>query len=119
MNRRDFLRETREHAASRGVAVSGTSVGNTFTLPKGERRDAQIADVKRWIDRAAIMGAPHIRVFARSLQKGSDDAQATRLCIEAMEECCEYAGRHRIVLGIENHGGIGGAGVPEQILRSP
>ncbi|MFA7002688.1 MAG: sugar phosphate isomerase/epimerase, partial [Verrucomicrobiia bacterium] len=51
----DYLRRVRDHAAKRGVAVSGTSVGNTFTLPKGEKRDQQIADVQKWIDRAAVM----------------------------------------------------------------
>ncbi|MBI5397575.1 MAG: TIM barrel protein [Verrucomicrobia bacterium] len=102
----DYLRRVKERAAKRGVAVSGTSVGNTFTLPKGEKRDQQIADVKKWVDRAAVMGAPHIRVFAGSAQKGGTAAEATRLCIEAMEECCDYAGKKQIYLGIENHGGI-------------
>ena len=27
-------------------------------------------------------------------------------CIEAMEECCEYAGAKGIFLGLENHGGL-------------
>jgi sugar phosphate isomerase/epimerase len=31
-----------------------------------------------------------------------------------MEECCDYAGRHGVVLGIENHGGI--VAKPEQLL---
>ena len=37
------------HAFLRGVAISGTSVGNNFALPK-EPLDQQIADVKKWID---------------------------------------------------------------------
>ncbi|MCX6901496.1 MAG: sugar phosphate isomerase/epimerase [Verrucomicrobia bacterium] len=111
----DYLRRVRDHAAKRGVAVSGASVGNTFTLPKGEKRDQQIADVKKWIDRAAVMGAPHIRVFAGSVQKGGNAAEATRLCIEAMEECCDYAGKKQIYLGIENHGGI--VAEPESLLE--
>lgn len=101
----DFLLKLKRHAFLRGVEISGTAVGNTFTLPKGPKRDQQIASVKQWIDRAQLMGAPHIRVFAGGTEGNSKD-QAKKLCIEALEECAEYAGQKGIVLGIENHGGI-------------
>ena len=101
----EFLLELKRHAFMRGIDVSGTAVGNTFTLEKGEKRDQEIAGVKTWIDRAQILGAPHIRVFAGSAN-GLSRADAKRLCIAALEECCEYAGRKGIFLGLENHGGI-------------
>ena len=97
--------KVRRHAFLRGVAISGTSVGNNFALPAGEARDQQIADVKKWIGYAATMGAPHIRIFA-GVAKGIADAEARRMCISAIEECCEEAGKHGIFLGLENHGGI-------------
>lgn len=108
------LLEVRRYAFLRGVAVSGTSVGNDFTRPPGPERDKQIADVKLWIDRAAVLGAPHIRVFAGS-GKGVDPAEAKKLCISALEECCEYAGKRGIFLGLENHGGI--VAEPEALLE--
>ena len=101
----DYLLKVRRHAYLRGVTVSGTAVGNNFAHPKGETRDKEIAGVKAWIDRAALLGAPHIRVFAGSA-KGIADAEARTMCIDALEECCEYAGKHGIFLGLENHGGI-------------
>lgn len=118
----DYLRQVRRHAFLRGVQISGTSVGNNFALPAGPERDRQIADVKLWIDRAAIMGAPHIRVFAGAA-KGIPDADARRMCISALEECCEYAGTKGIFLGLENHGGIvaGADGLLEIVraMKSP
>jgi sugar phosphate isomerase/epimerase len=102
----DVLQRLRRHAFLRGVAISGTAVGNNFAHPKGETRDKEIATVKEWIDRAALMGAPHIRIFAGSAPKGFNEADARKLCIEAMEECCAYAGQKGIFLGLENHGGI-------------
>jgi sugar phosphate isomerase/epimerase len=96
----------RRHAHIRGVSISGTSVGNTFTHPPGADRDKQVADVKAWIDKAAILGAPHIRVFAGSVQKGGTQEQAIKDCIAQLEECAEYAGKRGIFLGIENHHGI-------------
>jgi len=101
----EYLLKVRRHAFLRGVAISGTSVGNNFALPAGPARDKEIADVKKWIDYAAILGAPHIRIFAGAA-KGLTDADARALCISAIEECCAYAGAKGIFLGLENHGGI-------------
>ena len=95
----------KRHAFLRGIAVSGTAVGNVFTLPKGEKRDTQIDYVKKWIDKATHMGAPHVRVFAGSAH-GLTLKQAKALCIEALEEVGEYAGKRGVFLGVENHGGI-------------
>lgn len=100
-----YLLGVRRHAFLRGVSVSGTAVGNTFTLPPGERRDREIALVKRWIDFAQTLGAPHIRVFAGNLE-GQSLEVARRNCIAALEECGEAAAKAGIFLGIENHGGI-------------
>jgi len=101
-----YLIRLRRHAFLRGVAVSGTAVGNTFTLAEADKRDAELANVRKWVDRAAVLGAPHIRVFAGNLQKGSTAAEAKALAISALEECGDYAGRKGVFLGLENHGGI-------------
>jgi sugar phosphate isomerase/epimerase len=101
----DYFRQVRRHAFLRGVSISGTAVGNTFTLPEGPKRDQEIAHVKEWIAKAAILGAPHIRVFAGDA-KGRPLAEAQRDCIAALEDCGAEAARHGIFLGIENHGGI-------------
>ena len=100
-----FLLQLRRHAFLRGVEISGTAVGNSFTSPQAERRQQEVELVKRWVDQAAVMGAPHIRVFAGNAGSLSL-AEAQRLCIEALEECAAYAGNKGIFLGIENHGGI-------------
>ena len=102
----DLLIRIKQHAFLRGIAISGTAVGNTFTVPSGPKRDQEIANVKRWVDHAAVMGATHIRIFAGAAPAGMTREQASQLCISAIEECCDYAGRQGIFLGLENHGGI-------------
>lgn len=102
----DYLLKLKRRAYLRGIPISGSAIGNNFALPKGEKRDKQIHDTKEWIDRCAILGAPHIRVFAGPTQKDVDMESSKKLCIEAMEECCDYAGTKGIFLGLENHGGI-------------
>ncbi len=101
----DYLAQVRRHAHLRGISVSGTAVGNDFGHPPGAERDRQIASVRGWIAKAAVLGAPHIRVFAGTAH-GRPLAEAKRDCIAALEECAEVAGRSGIFLGIENHGGI-------------
>ncbi len=102
----EYLIKIRRHCFLRGVEVSGTACGNNFALPKGEKLTEQINSVKKWIDHAAVMGAPHIRVFAGSAAKGLTDSEARKMCITSLEEVCDYAGTKGIFLGLENHGGI-------------
>lgn len=109
----DYMLKIRRHAFLRGVEVSGSSVGNNFTTPDPGVMRQEIAMVKRWIDLCAIMGAPHIRVFAGDAAGGSE-ADARRRCVPALEECCAYAGSKGIFLGLENHHGI--VAEPEGVL---
>jgi sugar phosphate isomerase/epimerase len=101
-----YLQRLRRRAFLAGLSVSGTAIGNTFTHPAGPDRDREIAYTKLWIDRAADMGAPTIRIFAGDVQKGTTETQARQWCIDAIRECCEYAGRKGVILALENHGGI-------------
>ena len=102
----EFLLQLKRHAFRRGVPFSGTSVGNTFTHPPGPKRDAEIKLVKEWVDHAAVLGAPHLRVFAGEVQRGTTKDEAKKHCIAALEECGDYAGKKGVTLGVENHGGI-------------
>ncbi len=101
----EFLARLKRHAFLRGVAISGSAVGNNFALPKGEKLNQEIAALKKWIDRAAALGAPHIRVFAGA-PKEISETEARANCVSTLEECAEYAGSKGIFLGLENHGGI-------------
>jgi sugar phosphate isomerase/epimerase len=99
------LIKLRRHAFLRGIAISGTAIGNDFTQPPGEKLNEQIKLAKMWVDRAAVLGAPHIRIFAGA-GKGMSKEEAKKMCIGAIEECADYAGTKGIFLGLENHGGI-------------
>jgi sugar phosphate isomerase/epimerase len=101
-----YLQALRRRAFLLGLTVSGTAIGNTFTHPPGEKRDEQMAYTKRWIDRAALMGAPTIRIFAGDVQKGTTEAQAREWCVAAIREACAYAASRGVILALENHGGI-------------
>jgi sugar phosphate isomerase/epimerase len=101
-----FLRDTKAYAFRLGLDVSGTAVGNDFCHPHGKRRDQEIASVKRWIEYADMMDAPVIRIFSGGAKMGQTVDEARQLAIEAIEECCDYAGKYGVFLALENHGGI-------------
>lgn len=114
-----YLAECRHLAHTTGVEICGTAVGNNFSWPKGApERAEQMAYVKDWIDKAALMGAPHIRVFAGNHPKGVSEEDAERNASEALEEAGEYAGGKGIFLGIENHDSIGTADRLLRIVRN-
>ncbi|MFO0906340.1 MAG: sugar phosphate isomerase/epimerase family protein [Pirellulales bacterium] len=100
-----YLRSLKKLCFELGLDVSGTAVGNDFGHPPGEKRDEQIALVKRWVDYAEILGAPVIRVFAGHAKPGSSPEESHKLMVSGLEECCDYAGQHGVILALENHGG--------------
>jgi sugar phosphate isomerase/epimerase len=110
----EYCRSLRRHAFLQGLAISGTAVRNTFTYPPGAQLDKEIDHVKRWIDLAAELHAPSIRIFAGNLQKGTSEADARRWCVDAIHRACEHAATRGVFLALENHGGI--VTTPEQML---
>lgn len=101
----EYLHDLKAHAFRQGLTISGTAIGNDFGFPPGPERDQQLADTKAWIERAAHLGAPVIRVFAGHQKKNSTPEQTHRLMVEGLQEACELAGKHGVFLALENHGG--------------
>jgi len=101
----EYLRHVKQLCFRLGLDVSGTAVGNDFCHPAGAERDREIAHVKKWVDYAEILGAPVIRIFSGH-PHGTSEAEAHKLAVAAIEECCQYAGEHGVYLALENHGGL-------------
>ncbi|MCG3199236.1 MAG: hypothetical protein GHCLOJNM_03746 [bacterium] len=102
----EYLLALKRRAFLHGLDISGTAIGNVFTHPRGPAREAELAKARQWIDYAALLTAPSIRVFAGKIQEGSTLEEARKNCIECLEEACDYAGSKGVFLALENHGGI-------------
>lgn len=110
----NYLMALKQQTFRLGLDVSGTAIGNDFCLPAGAARDAQIASCKQWIDHAAILGAPAIRIFAGRIPKGGAESEALDQCVAGIDECLAYAATKGVFLALENHGGI--TATPAQLL---
>jgi sugar phosphate isomerase/epimerase len=111
----DYLNRLKLHAFTLGLDISGTAVGNNFCLPPGPERDQQIASVNRWIDCAAELSAPVIRIFAGNVPRGASEEQAVAWAIDGIKAVLPRAADKGIVLALENHLGI--TSTPEQVLK--
>lgn len=101
-----YFRELKRHAHFRGVTISGTAIGNDFSMGPGEALKAQIEETKEWIKKAAQLGAPHLRVFAGTAKGFAKAPENIDHSIAALAECAAFAGDHGIVIGVENHGNL-------------
>ena len=110
-----YLHRLKQHAFTLGLDISGTSVRNDFCLPPGPKRDETMATVRTWVDHAAELDAPVIRIFAGTVPKGEEEGPAVARAIEGIRASLPYAIERGVTLAVENHGGI--TATPEQLLR--
>lgn len=99
------LLKIKRYAFLSGVSICGTAIGNRFDELKGDALEQDIRNAERWIDRTALLGAGHIRLFAgkaRTLAEPERFAQS----VAATRRCAQYAAKRGVMIGIENHGGI-------------
>ena len=111
----EYLLSLRQRTHRLGLDISGTAIGNDFCLPDGAAREQQLADCRDWIDYAAIMGAPVIRIFAGRVPKGDTEELAIERCVAGINQSLKYAASKGVFLALENHGGI--TATPQQMLR--
>ena len=94
----------KKHAFRLGLDISGTGVRNDFAQPDLARREADITLVKRWIEVAAKLGAPVLRVFAgRDVPAGHTEREAQDWVVESLEVCIEHARRFGVMIVLQNH----------------
>jgi sugar phosphate isomerase/epimerase len=101
-----YLASLKERSFRLGLDISGTAIGNDFCVSGAEEIEAQLASTRQWIDHAAQLGAPVIRIFAGNVPRGDTEQAARERCVAAIEKSLEYAAGRGVALAVENHGGI-------------
>jgi sugar phosphate isomerase/epimerase len=108
-----YVNRMKRYTHDRGIVISGTGVRNDFATADKAVRAAGVQLTKQWIEVAARLGAPVIRVFAGP-QKPYDDWQtaagnARREDVEswmadALRQCAEQGGKFGVIVAVQNHG---------------
>jgi sugar phosphate isomerase/epimerase len=101
-----FLVPLRGLAYRNGVEIYSISVRTNMCQPTPDLRNKEVADVRKWVDVAARLGAGHIRVFGGTVPKGETEDRAAGWVKEVLTRGAEYAAAKGVILGLENHGGI-------------
>ena len=99
----EFIYKLKRHAFLAGVAVSCSPTRDNFCVAKGPGLDKEIEGVKAWIDVAAKLGAPAVRIFAGGAVKGVTREESFENAVSAMRSAADYAGQHGIFLALEDH----------------
>lgn len=101
-----FINDFKRRAFSLGLAISGTGIRNDFSIDNKGKRNADIELTKQWIEVAAKLGAPVIRVFAGNQPKGHTWEEASSWLADALAEVSAYGEQYGVIVGIQNHGGM-------------
>jgi len=138
-----FVDEVRRRATDLGLPISGTGIGNSFTGVPFDREGKKgivfsrdeggdratiakdIERIKAWIQVAARLGAPVIRVFAglepsylmkehiapndpdkeeKARKLAAWRAEAFKWMVDDLSEVVEHGKRFGVIVGIQNHG---------------
>jgi sugar phosphate isomerase/epimerase len=87
-----------------GIEISGTGVRNEFSYEEDIALNKEIDIVKRWIEVAAKIGAPVLRIFTAKVYSTGDARKKVRdRIVKALDICIPVAAAHGIILGIQNH----------------
>src|SRR3954454_9815126 len=101
----DDLHRLKQRAFVLGLDISGTAVMNDFCLPPGPERDKNVAHVRAWIDHAAELDAPTLRILSGNWIQGTPDKELVRRVISTIDELTPHAVERGVTLALENHGG--------------
>jgi sugar phosphate isomerase/epimerase len=98
-----YVNDFKRRAFQLGVDISGTGVRNDFATPDKAKRAEAVQHVKEWVEVAARLGAPVLRVFAGPEPKDHPWDQVAVWLVEELKKCVEHASKYGVLIGIQNH----------------
>ncbi|HEX4166738.1 MAG TPA: sugar phosphate isomerase/epimerase family protein [Bryobacteraceae bacterium] len=95
----DYLRGLKSAFQKAGLHVVNIPVDIRVTLcGSATEREAGLADYHKWVDAAAMLGSPSIRVHLPHGEKGGDNSCA----VESLKALAAYGESKSIVINVEN-----------------
>jgi sugar phosphate isomerase/epimerase len=88
----------------RGLRFVDLGSSCSLHFPPGEERSKNLDEGKRFIDLAAKLNCPFVRVFPNQLPKDRDREETLNLIIEGLKELGTYASNTNVTVLLESHG---------------
>lgn len=98
-----YLQSLRGQAEGEGIQIAMLVTYADFTNPDPAERARQIDELHRYIDVAAALGTPLIRVTAGQAHPGLERAAAIEWAVAGLTACLEDAATKGVTLCYENH----------------
>ena len=99
-----YIYHLKQKAFHLGLGISGTGVKNDFTSPDENKRKEDVTLVKRWIECAAKIGAPVIRIFSGTqIPEGYSWDQVATWMVKDLTECVAHGKKHGVIVAMQNH----------------
>jgi sugar phosphate isomerase/epimerase len=98
-----FLNDFKRRAHDLGLGFSGTGVRNDLATPDKDARARDVQHIKEWVEVAARMGAPVLRVFSGKRPPDVSWDQAAKWMVDDLNQCVEHAAKFGVIIGIQNH----------------
>ena len=97
-----YLQKVRRHCLQRGLAISYLGISNDFGKCDEEIPE-EIDMVKHWIDVAAKLHIPMVRIFAAWERDDTPKDITWSRMIDSISEVVEHADNQGIAVGLHNH----------------
>ena len=97
-------KDIRAKFADSSVNLAGISTSCRFEFAEPEKRAEQVDLAKQFVDLAAEVGAPQIRVFGNAFPKGSDRDTVVENVGHCLREIAEHAEGSGVSCNLEMHG---------------
>jgi sugar phosphate isomerase/epimerase len=108
------LSKTKQEIAAHELKIACVSSSSALHESDPEKREKSLADAKKFIDLAAGLKAPYVRVFGNEI-KGPKEEVIARVAA-GMKTLADYAGPRGVTVIIESHGDFTDSPTLKEIL---
>jgi sugar phosphate isomerase/epimerase len=112
------LEQTRRDLAALGVVVTDLGASSNMHEKDPQERARQLDEGRRFIDLAARLGAPYVRMFGDRIPEGEPREEVMKRVMEGFRQMAEHAKPAGVTVLIESHGDFTRSTDLEQILTS-
>jgi len=100
---RSFISRFKREAHRLGLGISGTGIRNDFSNKDKTVREEGLKLAREWVEVAADLGAPVLRVFVGNQPDGVEWKTAAGWAIDCLAQCAEYGKAAGVIVAFQNH----------------